>query len=67
MQLEVTGQEKVTVPAGTFDTWKVEVVSADGGNEKLTFWVDLKSRKYVRSTAAMPQMGGAQMVSELQP
>jgi len=67
MQLEVTGQEKVTVPAGTFDAWKLEVVSTDGGNEKLTFWIDVKSRRYVKSTATLPQMGGALMTSELQP
>ena len=29
-QAKVAGSEKVTVPAGTFETWKVEIVSADG-------------------------------------
>src|SRR5262249_44834454 len=31
MQLKVTASEKVTVPAGTFDAFKVELTSADGG------------------------------------
>jgi hypothetical protein len=31
MQLEVAGSESVTVPAGTFDAFKVELSSADGG------------------------------------
>ena len=31
MQLQVAGSESVTVPAGTFDTFKVELSSADGG------------------------------------
>ena len=35
-QLKVTGVEKVTVPAGTFEAFKVEVTSADGGADKNT-------------------------------
>jgi dienelactone hydrolase len=31
MQLKVVGTEKVAVPAGTFDAYRVEVTSADGG------------------------------------
>ncbi|MFN0103856.1 MAG: alpha/beta fold hydrolase [Bryobacteraceae bacterium] len=67
MQLEVTGQEKVTVAAGAFDAWKLEVTSADGGNEKLTFWIDTLTRKYVKSSGVLPQMGGALMTAELLP
>ena len=29
-QAKVAGSEKVTVPAGTFEAWKVEIASADG-------------------------------------
>eukprot|EP00456_Euglypha_rotunda_P059717 TRINITY_DN49933_c0_g1_i5.p1 TRINITY_DN49933_c0_g1~~TRINITY_DN49933_c0_g1_i5.p1 ORF type:complete len:137 (-),score=23.60 TRINITY_DN49933_c0_g1_i5:89-499(-) len=66
MQLEVVREESVTVPAGTFTAWVVAVSPADGANEKMTFWIDTKTRKYVKSSAVMAQMGGAQMVSELQ-
>lgn len=67
MELEVTGEEKVTVPAGSFDTWKVVVASVDEGNQKLNFWVDKATRAYVKSTAVLAQMGGAQLTVELQP
>ncbi len=36
MTLTVTGEEKVKVPAGEFDTWKVE---GTGGETPITFWV----------------------------
>ena len=39
MQLKVSGQESVTVPAGTFDAFRVEVTPADGGAEKTTLWI----------------------------
>ncbi|MBI2689514.1 MAG: prolyl oligopeptidase family serine peptidase [Acidobacteria bacterium] len=67
MQLEVSGEEKVTIPAGTFDAWKVEVSSTDGGNEKISFWIDTKTRKYLKSTGVLAQFGGATMTAELQP
>ncbi len=67
MQLEVTAVESVTVPAGTFEAWKVETSTTDGGNEKMTFWIDTKARKFVKASATLPQAGGATMVSELLP
>jgi hypothetical protein len=66
MQLKVAGTEKVTVAAGTFEAYRVEVTSADGGTDKLTLWVAKDSRKPVKMTAVMAQMGGATLVSELQ-
>ena len=66
MQLKVAGTEKVTVPAGSFETWKVDITSAEGGSEKMTVWVAKDSRKPVKSAAILPEMGGATMVSELQ-
>ena len=38
--LNVVGEEKVTVPAGTFNTWKVEVT---GGEQPATFFVSKDS------------------------
>ena len=67
MALKVTGSESVTVPAGTFDTFKVEVTSADGGPDKATMWFAKDSRKLVKMSAVLAEMGGATMTSELAP
>jgi dipeptidyl aminopeptidase/acylaminoacyl peptidase len=67
MQLAVAGEETVTVPAGKFDAFKVELVSAEGGAEKSTLWIAKDSRKMVRLAAVMPDMGGASLTAELVP
>ena len=67
MALEVTAEEKVTVPAGSFDTWKVVVTSTEENNQKLNFWFDKATRAFVKATAVLAQMGGAQLTAELQP
>jgi len=67
MQLKVAGAETVTVPAGTFDTFKVELTSADGGPDKETLWIAKDSRAAVKISAVMSQMGGATMTQELLP
>jgi dipeptidyl aminopeptidase/acylaminoacyl peptidase len=65
MQLRVASSEKVTVPAGTFDAFKVEVTAADGGAEKITVWIAKESRKAVKFSAVEPEMGGATVTGEL--
>lgn len=65
MQLKVTGVEKVTVPAGTFDAYKVEITSTDGGPDKETLWVARDSHKPVKETMVLPAMGGAVLTQEL--
>jgi dipeptidyl aminopeptidase/acylaminoacyl peptidase len=65
MQLKVTGVEKVTVPAGTFDAYKLEITSADGGSDKETLWVAKDSRKPVKQSAVLAAMGGAVLTQEL--
>lgn len=65
MQLKVTGVEQVTVPAGTFDAYKVEISSADGGADKETLWVARDSHKPVKETMVLPAMGGALLTQEL--
>ncbi len=67
MQLKVAGVEKVTVPAGTFDTYKVEISSADGGADKETLWVAKDSHKPVKESAVLASMGGAVLTQELMP
>ena len=65
MQLSVAGVEKVTVPAGTFDAYRVEISSADGGADKQTMWVAKDSHKVVKVSAVLPSMGGAVFTEEL--
>jgi len=67
MQLEVAGSESVTVPAGTFEAFKVELSSADGGADKSTIWIAKDSRTPVKISTMMPQMGGAVLTAELMP
>jgi dipeptidyl aminopeptidase/acylaminoacyl peptidase len=66
-KVKVAGTEQVTVPAGSFDAWKLEVVSADGEPGSQTIWVDKASRKVVKVSAVLPQMNGAVLTSELAP
>ncbi|HEV7553721.1 MAG TPA: DUF3108 domain-containing protein, partial [Candidatus Angelobacter sp.] len=67
LQLKVVGAESVTVPAGTFDTYKVELSSADGGADKQTLWIAKDSRKPVKMTATLAEMGGATITQEMVP
>jgi dipeptidyl aminopeptidase/acylaminoacyl peptidase len=67
MQLKVTGTENVAVPAGTFDSYKVEISSAEGGPDKSTIWVSKEGRQPVKSSMVVAEMGGATMTSELLP
>lgn len=67
MQLKVTGSETVTVPAGKFETFKVEITSADGGNDQSTVWIAKDSRQAVKASAVLAAMGGATMTAELIP
>jgi dipeptidyl aminopeptidase/acylaminoacyl peptidase len=63
MQLKVAGEERVTVPAGAFDAFKLEVTS-DGG-DRSTIWVDKATRRALKVVSANPSMGGAVITLEL--
>jgi outer membrane lipoprotein-sorting protein len=64
VRLAVSGSEKVTVPAGTFETFRLEVTAADGGSgDRATIWVDKASRQPVRASTV--SSGGAIATSEL--
>ena len=65
-QLKVVGTESVTVPGGTFDAYKVEVVAADNEADKTTLWIDKATHKVVKIVAVLPSLGGALLTSELQ-
>jgi dipeptidyl aminopeptidase/acylaminoacyl peptidase len=65
LQLAVASKEKITVPAGTFDAFRVEISSADGGSDKKTIWIAMDSHKVVKVSATLASMGGAVMTQEL--
>ena len=63
----VTGQEDLQVPAGSFKAWKLELTSAEGDPGRTTVWIDTVTRKVLKTSATLPQMGGAVLTLELQP
>src|SRR5687768_14120395 len=66
-QLKVVGTESVTVPAGTFDAYKLEIISAENDADKQTVWIDKATRKVVKISAVLPSLNGAILTSELTP
>jgi dipeptidyl aminopeptidase/acylaminoacyl peptidase len=64
VRLQVAGTEQITVPAGTFEAFRVELTPEDGGST--TLWIAKDSRKVVRSVSMSPATGGARITSELQ-
>ncbi|MBW8878785.1 MAG: S9 family peptidase [Acidobacteria bacterium] len=65
LQMKVAGAEKITVPAGTFDSLKLEVTSAEGEAGTTTIWIDPATRQELKSVAVLPQMNGAVLTTEL--
>ena len=64
--LTVVGKESVTVPAGTFEAYKVEIKPADGSAGDRTLFVATDgSGRVIKELATIAEMGGAKMVSEL--
>jgi hypothetical protein len=61
-RLSVIGEDRVRVPAGTYDCWVV-AVHADAGRG--LYWVTKQNPIVVRSAVDIPSMGGAQLVSAL--
>jgi dienelactone hydrolase len=66
-QVKVVASEDVKVPAGEFKTWKAEISSAEGDPGVIALWIAKDSRQVVKTSATLPQMGGATLTSELQP
>ena len=65
MRLTVEGSETVTVPAGKFETFKVEINSAEGGPDRTTVWIAKETRRPVKYSVVMPAAGGAILTGEL--
>ncbi len=64
-QLKTLGLEAVTVPAGTFDAYKVELIAADNDADKQTVWIAKDTHQVIKIVAALPSLGGAILTSEL--
>lgn len=63
-RLAVVGSEQLTVPAGTFDAFIVELTSPDDSG-RTTFWVAKDTRRVLKTVATGPQLNGATVTAEL--
>jgi hypothetical protein len=63
-QITMTTVEKVTVPAGTYDAFRVDETSADGDPDRKTIWIATDSRKVVKISVLLGSLGGAVMTVE---
>jgi hypothetical protein len=62
-RLSVIGEDRVNLPAGSFDCWVVAVHAGD--TARGMYWVTKSDPIVVRSAIDVPSMGGAQLVSAL--
>jgi hypothetical protein len=62
-RLSVIGEDRLQLPAGTFDCWVVAVHAGD--TARGMYWVTKQDPIVVRSSLDLPTMGGAQLVSAL--
>jgi hypothetical protein len=65
LALKVAGSDTVSVPAGSFAAWRVEITSAEAGPDKITVWVSKDAPKAVKLMSVLPQGNGAQLIAEL--
>ena len=65
LQLRDMGTDTVSVPAGTFNTWKVLIVSADGGDESSALWVEKRTHRVVKYAMSFPGFHDAVATAEL--
>jgi len=66
-QVKVVGTENVTVPAGSFEAYKIELTTPDDEADKQTIWIAKDTRRVLKITAVLPSLGGAVLTSELVP
>lgn len=66
MILAVTGREKITTEAGSFDAFVVDVKPAEGGSGNLKYWITVTAPRIVRNDSEIPEsMGGGIVTTEL--
>jgi hypothetical protein len=63
-RLSVIGEDRVRLPAGTFDCWVVAIHA--GETARGLYWVTKQDPIVVRTALDVPSMSGAQLVSALQ-
>jgi hypothetical protein len=63
-QITVTTVEKVTVPSGTYDAFRVDETSTEGDPDRKTIWIATDSRKVVKMTVLLASLSGAVMTEE---
>ncbi len=56
--IKVDGSEKIKIGIGEFDTYRVNINSADGGPGSVSLWLDKNLKKIVKVEAALPQGNG---------
>lgn len=64
-KLAVKAMEQVDVPAGKYNTYKVEVKPGDGEPGGSTLWIATEEKQVIKSSTIVPQMGGAKVTAEL--
>jgi dipeptidyl aminopeptidase/acylaminoacyl peptidase len=65
MIMKVAGTERLTVKAGTFDTYKVDLTPVEGEGDG-AIWIDTTTRNILKVEAKLPtMMGGGSVVTEL--
>ena len=65
MQLTVETAETIEVPAGKFETYRVQMASAEGGPDRVTVWIAKDSRRPVKYSMVLAAAGGAVLTAEL--
>ena len=65
LQLRVIDSERVSVPAGSFETWKVLITSVDGGSDSYALWVEKRSHRVVKMAVSVPNLRNALATAEL--
>lgn len=65
LQLRVMDSETVSVPAGTFDTWKVLITSLEGGSDSYGLWVEKRTHRVVKMAVSVPNLRDALATAEL--
>jgi hypothetical protein len=63
-RLKVVGSERVTVPAGKFNTFKVQITSDEG--DETTFWIAKSPRKTVKMVTKSSDPESGVITTELQ-
>lgn len=66
MAVTVSGKERLSITAGTFDTFVVDLKPLDGEGGATTMWITVDDRLLVKSESDLPAaMGGGKAVTEL--